>query len=216
MHLVEDGGMAYGENIFSSASTSCNDMVSGRRRYNRVRRLTGGQRFRMLRILSTHPEEYEIAAAPLATLAHDPSRPTQSWTANRHRIPTNRNRTLRLKLGNKRIFFSDDQRRPDNYTELTVANSGCHLCQADVRNVFDHFWRGDISRSSTGAHSGLGQDAEDAREAEPWVPRTIVATRSRGALTARTIEVQNGPHEHPTDARRGCPRSCVLSQSGLI
>ncbi len=43
-----------------------------------------------------------------------------------------------------------------SHVQLTVANSGCHLSQAEVRNVFDRFWRGDPSRTSTGGHSGLG------------------------------------------------------------
>jgi signal transduction histidine kinase len=41
-------------------------------------------------------------------------------------------------------------------TELTIANTGCLLSQADERRVFDRFWRGDSSRTDTGIHCGLG------------------------------------------------------------
>ncbi|MCY2925192.1 MAG: ATP-binding protein, partial [Planctomycetota bacterium] len=40
--------------------------------------------------------------------------------------------------------------------ELSVANSGCTITQADLPRVFDRFWRGDVARTETGQHSGLG------------------------------------------------------------
>jgi two-component system sensor histidine kinase QseC len=40
--------------------------------------------------------------------------------------------------------------------ELTIANTGCSLSEADAQHVFDRFWRGDPSRTGTGIHCGLG------------------------------------------------------------
>lgn len=40
--------------------------------------------------------------------------------------------------------------------EIAVANTGCQLSNEQVSQVFDCFWRGDLSRTATGAHCGLG------------------------------------------------------------
>ena len=40
--------------------------------------------------------------------------------------------------------------------EITVANNGCTLRQADAAHLFDRFWRGDEARSDAGLHCGLG------------------------------------------------------------
>jgi len=40
--------------------------------------------------------------------------------------------------------------------EIAVANTGCQLTKEQVTQVFDCFWRGDSSRTGTGAHCGLG------------------------------------------------------------
>lgn len=40
--------------------------------------------------------------------------------------------------------------------EITVANTGCQLTNKEAAQVFDCFWRGDSSRTGTGAHCGLG------------------------------------------------------------
>jgi len=47
-------------------------------------------------------------------------------------------------------------RQAGELIEITVANTGCKLTSEQVSQVFDCFWRGDSSRTSTGAHSGLG------------------------------------------------------------
>lgn len=39
---------------------------------------------------------------------------------------------------------------------VTVANTGCSLTEAQVEHACDRFWRGDVARSATGEHSGLG------------------------------------------------------------
>lgn len=39
---------------------------------------------------------------------------------------------------------------------LRVANTGCTLSVEDVSRVFDNFWRGDVARTKTGVHAGLG------------------------------------------------------------
>ena len=44
----------------------------------------------------------------------------------------------------------------DDTLELSVANTGCTLSAAEVRHVFDRFWRGDSARTGTGVHCGLG------------------------------------------------------------
>lgn len=40
--------------------------------------------------------------------------------------------------------------------EISIANNGCTLRQADVVHLFDRFWRGDEARSDVGLHCGLG------------------------------------------------------------
>ncbi len=42
------------------------------------------------------------------------------------------------------------------FIEITVSNTGCKLTNKQVSQVFDCFWRGDLSRKDTGAHCGLG------------------------------------------------------------
>jgi two-component system sensor histidine kinase BaeS len=37
-----------------------------------------------------------------------------------------------------------------------VSNTGCAVSAKDLPHVFDRFWRGDVSRSQTGRHAGLG------------------------------------------------------------
>ncbi len=44
----------------------------------------------------------------------------------------------------------------DGHIELTIANTGCSLTQAQIAQVFDCFWRGDSSRRDGGIHCGLG------------------------------------------------------------
>ena len=47
-------------------------------------------------------------------------------------------------------------RHADNSVEITVANTGCRLTDEEASQVFDCFWRGDLSRTNTGMHCGLG------------------------------------------------------------
>jgi two-component system sensor histidine kinase QseC len=44
----------------------------------------------------------------------------------------------------------------DGRCEMEVSNSGCALSAQEVGRVFERFWRGDIARSETGVHCGLG------------------------------------------------------------
>jgi signal transduction histidine kinase len=46
--------------------------------------------------------------------------------------------------------------RADDSTEITIANTGCQLTTEQAAQVFDCFWRGDLSRKDTGLHCGLG------------------------------------------------------------
>jgi len=47
-------------------------------------------------------------------------------------------------------------RRTDDSVEVAVSNTGCRLTSKQVSQIFDCFWRGDLSRSDTGTHCGLG------------------------------------------------------------
>jgi signal transduction histidine kinase len=47
-------------------------------------------------------------------------------------------------------------RRTDDSVEVAVSNTGCQLTGEQVSQIFDCFWRGDLSRSDTGTHCGLG------------------------------------------------------------
>jgi signal transduction histidine kinase len=40
--------------------------------------------------------------------------------------------------------------------EVIVSNSGCRLSEEQTRHDFERFWRGDVSRTNTGIHCGLG------------------------------------------------------------
>ena len=44
----------------------------------------------------------------------------------------------------------------DDSIEVSVSNTGCKLTTDQVSQVFDSFWRGDLSRSDMGTHCGLG------------------------------------------------------------
>jgi len=44
----------------------------------------------------------------------------------------------------------------DDSVEVVVSNTGCQLTNEQVSRIFDCFWRGDLSRSDTGNHCGLG------------------------------------------------------------
>jgi signal transduction histidine kinase len=45
---------------------------------------------------------------------------------------------------------------PPGAVDLTVANTAHRLSAEDATHVFERFWRGDASRTNTGAHYGLG------------------------------------------------------------
>jgi len=47
-------------------------------------------------------------------------------------------------------------RRIDDSMEVAVSNTGCQLTNEQVSKVFNCFWQGDLSRSDTGTHCGLG------------------------------------------------------------
>ncbi len=47
-------------------------------------------------------------------------------------------------------------RRTDDSVEVAASNTGCQLTGEQVSQIFDCFWRGDLSRSETGTHCGLG------------------------------------------------------------
>ena len=65
-------------------------------------------------------------------------------------------------LGNAVEYVDDGGRvwvtahSADDSVEIAVSNTGCHLTFEQVSQVFDCFWRADLSRSDTGAHCGLG------------------------------------------------------------
>jgi two-component system sensor histidine kinase QseC len=47
-------------------------------------------------------------------------------------------------------------RRAGESVDLMVENTGSQLSEEDARHVFERFWRGDLSRTDTGSHFGLG------------------------------------------------------------
>jgi len=47
-------------------------------------------------------------------------------------------------------------RQMENSLEIAVSNTGCRLTQDQAAQVFDSFWRADVSRSDAGLHCGLG------------------------------------------------------------
>jgi len=47
-------------------------------------------------------------------------------------------------------------RRTNDSIEITISNTGCKLTSEKATQVFDGFWRGDVSRANTGDHFGLG------------------------------------------------------------
>jgi len=47
-------------------------------------------------------------------------------------------------------------RRAGESVDLMVENTGSQLSEEDARHVFERFWRGDVSRTDTGSHFGLG------------------------------------------------------------
>ncbi len=53
-----------------------------------------------------------------------------------------------------KIWVTAHQR--DDSIEISIANTGCSLTNEQVAQVFDRFWRADVSRADTGAHCGLG------------------------------------------------------------
>jgi two-component system sensor histidine kinase QseC len=44
----------------------------------------------------------------------------------------------------------------EGQVELTISNTGCSLSQEQIPQVFDCFWRSDLSRTDAGVHCGLG------------------------------------------------------------
>jgi hypothetical protein len=65
----------------------------------------------MLRILTDHPEEHEIAVSAVAVVASDPRGLDQSPQQDAVGYLITENRILREKLGKKRILLNDGQRR---------------------------------------------------------------------------------------------------------
>ena len=47
-------------------------------------------------------------------------------------------------------------REVDDGVEIAIANTGCTLTEEERAEVFERFWRADISRKDTGLHCGLG------------------------------------------------------------
>ncbi len=52
--------------------------------------------------------------------------------------------------------ISAETRRVGDRWQLSIANSGCELSEAEVGRVFDRFWRADAARSKSGLNCGLG------------------------------------------------------------
>ena len=49
-----------------------------------------------------------------------------------------------------------DLRNSDGHVVLCIFNTGCRLTPEEIVHVFERFWRGDLARSQTQTHCGLG------------------------------------------------------------
>jgi len=47
-------------------------------------------------------------------------------------------------------------RQSESLTKIAFTNTGCQLTEEQLLQIFDCFWRGDLSRTDTGIHCGLG------------------------------------------------------------
>ena len=74
----------------------------------------------------------------------------------------------------------------DNSVEITVNNTGCQLTNEEVALIFDCFWRGDASRTGTGAHCGLGL-ALVQRTLRALGGYTSVDVQKNGVFTIRLV-----------------------------
>jgi two-component system sensor histidine kinase QseC len=102
--------------------------------------------------------------APLAGRAAERGL-TVTWAVDEGRLRTDREK-LRLVLRNlldNAVTYADANgwvrvgaERVGGRTTLRIVNSGSHLSQDEAGRVFDRFWRGDVARSDTGTHCGLG------------------------------------------------------------
>ena len=46
--------------------------------------------------------------------------------------------------------------REGNSLKIIVSNTGCRLTAEQLPQIFDSFWRADLSRTEAAAHAGLG------------------------------------------------------------
>jgi len=77
-------------------------------------------------------------------------------------------------------------RQMDDSVEVTIANTGCRLTNDQASQVFDCFWRGDPSRTGTGAHCGLGL-ALVQRIVKAAGGRIVVEVQDGGIFTVRLV-----------------------------
>jgi two-component system heavy metal sensor histidine kinase CusS len=83
----------------------------------------------------------------------------------------------------------------DDAVELTIANTGCSLTDAQISQVFDCFWRGDPSRQKTGLHCGLGL-ALVQRLAEALGGSVVAERQTDGMFAVRlTLPVADQPEK---------------------
>jgi len=76
---------------------------------------------------------------------------------------------------------------------LSISNTGCKLAPAEVRQVFDPFWRSDISRTGTGEHFGIGL-AVVQKLARALGIKVKAVSDGQGLFTI-SLEL---PHDRPT------------------
>ena len=81
--------------------------------------------------------------------------------------------------------------RANGAVELTVANTGCTLTEAQASQVFDRFWRGDSSRRDVGVHCGLGL-ALVQRLTEALGGSVVAERRDGGVFAVRLTLPING------------------------
>jgi len=162
------GGQARDEDEYKSALSDCHAIVDNMQ--------TMVNNLMMLARLDAQQISFQTEQVQLAELMNSCWRPF-SDRARERKISFDNNiepeitcesdrQNLSIVLSNilgNAVAYADEggqirttARRIDDSVEVAVSNTGCQLTSEQVSQIFDCFWRGDLSRSDTGTHCGLG------------------------------------------------------------